>query len=177
MARVEDNQAFATRSAYSPVREEGQQQEGKYAIEMEDEVASSSWCCCFGFPSFGGGKKINQESRSLLQEEDNNNIDHGDYLHTESWFVNQLKQLKEFSELVAGPRWKNFIRKIGRYSKPKKYTKTAQTMYSPNSYALNFDDTRLEDDEEDDYRFSFSSRFSAPLSSTDKGRPATTNSL
>ncbi|CAI9097464.1 OLC1v1033897C1 [Oldenlandia corymbosa var. corymbosa] len=163
---------MAERLIEEEIQQQGNNDNNRHVFEMEDlevDQSSSSWCCCF---QFGGGRR-SQESRSLLQDD-------GEYVQRESWFVTRLKKLKEFSELVAGPKWKNFIRKFGKNSKPKKFTRT-EYMYSPNSYALNFADTRFEE-EEDDLFVSFSTRFSAPLSA-EKQRPppppppATTSSL
>ncbi|EXB80751.1 hypothetical protein L484_008531 [Morus notabilis] len=39
----------------------------------------------------------------------------------ESWLVKSAKKLKEVSEVLAGPKWKNFIRRLskcGRYADP-----------------------------------------------------------
>nr|XP_027070291.1 uncharacterized protein LOC113695404 [Coffea arabica] len=149
MARAEQKQAFT--SSYSAIREH--EQEGLHHDREEEEVASPSGCCCCCCFGFGGWKRSNQESKYLLRENSG---------HEESWFVDKLKNMKEYSEVVAGPKWKNLVRKIGKYVKPKK--STTQSMYTPNSYALNFDDGE-EEEEEDDLFVSFSSRFSAPLSS------------
>lgn len=146
MAAAEEKQAFT--STYAPIREE--EREGNDQ-EFDDIASSSGYCCCFGI---GGWRKTNHESKYLLQETNN-----GHEQYKESWYVNKLKKLKEYSEVVAGPKWKNFVRKIGKYLKPKK--SRTQSMYSPQSYALNFDDA---EEQEDDLFASFSSRFSAPLS-------------
>ena len=54
----------------------------------------------------------------------------------ENWLVKQAKKVKDVSELLAGPKWKNFIRSINKKSK----TSSMQFQYDPRSYALNFDD-------------------------------------
>ncbi|KAG5056692.1 hypothetical protein JHK86_011688 [Glycine max] len=48
-----------------------------------------------------------------------------------------LKKLREWSEIVAGPKWKTFIRRFNR-NRPNKRIPTYQ--YDPFSYALNFDE-------------------------------------
>ncbi|KAF2317108.1 hypothetical protein GH714_011822 [Hevea brasiliensis] len=66
----------------------------------------------------------------------------GDNQHEESWVMRQLKKVKEVSEVVAGPKWKTFIRKVGGYIKNTKKQKNNydnQFHYDPESYALNFD--------------------------------------
>ncbi|KAL3532236.1 hypothetical protein ACH5RR_005757 [Cinchona calisaya] len=149
MARAQEKQAFTT-STYSPIREQNQEDH----LDFDEIATPSGCCCCFGWI------KNNHESKYLLQE--NNGLEQQ---HKESWFVNKLKKLKEFSEVAAGPKWKNLVRKIGKYLKPdNKQSRTYQSMYTPNSYALNFDDGG-EEEEDDDLFVSFSSRFSAPLSS------------
>ncbi|KAL8118303.1 uncharacterized protein LOC141659924 [Apium graveolens] len=71
--------------------------------------------------------------------------------------VNSLKKLREWSEIVAGPKWKTFIRRFNRSKSSNKY------QYDPLSYALNFDEgpTRNGDPVEvDEYLTrNFSSRY------------------
>ncbi|KAF2312994.1 hypothetical protein GH714_008635 [Hevea brasiliensis] len=57
----------------------------------------------------------------------------------DGWFVERARKLKEISEVLAGPRWKNFIR---RFTKVHGFNKKRRTQYQydPQSYALNFDD-------------------------------------
>ncbi|EPS69831.1 hypothetical protein M569_04939, partial [Genlisea aurea] len=55
--------------------------------------------------------------------------------------VEALKKVREWSELVAGPKWKTFIRRFnhiasGGRAKPP----PPRFQYDPLSYALNFDD-------------------------------------
>jgi hypothetical protein len=52
--------------------------------------------------------------------------------------VRKLKKVKEASEIVAGPKWKTFIRKIGAYIKKRKQ-RNNQAQYDAESYTLNFD--------------------------------------
>lgn len=53
----------------------------------------------------------------------------------EKWWVKKAKKVKEVSEeLVAGPKWKNFI---GSINNKKRRT---QQQFHPQSYVLNFDD-------------------------------------
>ncbi|KAF8389172.1 hypothetical protein HHK36_025865 [Tetracentron sinense] len=55
----------------------------------------------------------------------------------ENWWVKRGKKVKEMSEVLAGPKWKTFIRKFSGYSNNKK--RKVQFQYDPQSYALNFD--------------------------------------
>ncbi|KAL1810310.1 hypothetical protein DCAR_0729998 [Daucus carota subsp. sativus] len=50
--------------------------------------------------------------------------------------VSSLKKLREWSEIVAGPRWKTFIRRFNR----NKSGGSNKYQYDPLSYALNFDE-------------------------------------
>ncbi|XVE71574.1 hypothetical protein DITRI_Ditri10aG0162200 [Diplodiscus trichospermus] len=94
-----------------------------------------------------------------------NNIDETDTLlhqsgeHRETWWKSKVKKLKEFSEKLAGPKWKNFIRKMSGYCNKRK-TQKNRFQYDAYSYALNFDDGA--DKEGDDLLQGFSSRFAAP---------------
>ncbi|XP_071686823.1 uncharacterized protein [Rutidosis leptorrhynchoides] len=75
--------------------------------------------------------------------------------------VTALKKLREWSEIVAGPRWKNFIR---RFNRNKSFgNKSSQFQYDPLGYALNFDEGPYEtgdSDLENEYMIrNFSSRY------------------
>ncbi|KAI3801780.1 hypothetical protein L1987_29894 [Smallanthus sonchifolius] len=78
----------------------------------------------------------------------------------DGWFMKRAKSLKEYSVLVAGPKWKNFIRRFSRRPRTRSNANTP-FMYDPQSYALNFNDG---DDHEDDDLLprSFSTRFTPP---------------
>ncbi|KAJ6914394.1 hypothetical protein NC651_016608 [Populus alba x Populus x berolinensis] len=58
--------------------------------------------------------------------------------HRDPWSVRKLKKVKEASEIMAGPKWKTFIRKIGAFIKKRKQ-RNNQAQYDAESYALNFD--------------------------------------
>ncbi|KAK1389437.1 Stress induced protein [Heracleum sosnowskyi] len=87
----------------------------------EEETVSTSRFSCFGFC-------FNNRGWTLL---------HGQQ-REESWLIKKAKKVKEFTEVVAGPKWKNFIRKLGKYTKKSRIAECRQ--YDPHSYALNFDD-------------------------------------
>ncbi|WOH06011.1 hypothetical protein DCAR_0625434 [Daucus carota subsp. sativus] len=90
----------------------------------EDETVSGSRFSCLGCFCFD-----NQRQWSML---------HGGEPREESWLITKSKEVKEFTEVVAGPKWKNFIRKLSKYSKKTRMAECRQ--YDPQSYALNFDD-------------------------------------
>ncbi|XP_060206511.1 uncharacterized protein LOC132634247 [Lycium barbarum] len=84
--------------------------------------------------------------------------------------INVVKKLREWSEIVAGPRWKTFIRRFNR----NKNGTHAKYQYDPLSYALNFDEGN-NGEEDDEYGLrDFSTRYaSIPASargSMDLGR-------
>lgn len=97
--------------------------------------------------------------------------------------VDALMKVREWSELVAGPRWKTFIRRFRR-SSPRHGAAGGvggggKLNYDPLSYALNFDEGDLldADDSEDEEAHvgrgdgllyqSFSSRLSTPAAVID----------
>ena len=72
-----------------------------------------------------------------------------------------FKKIREWSEIVAGPRWKTFIR---RFKHSKSFAKqSSKFQYDPLSYALNFDQGPLQNadpETENEYLFrNFSSRY------------------
>lgn len=54
------------------------------------------------------------------------------------WGSEKLKGLKEISEKIAGPKWKNFIRSFS--SGRKKMKRDVDFTYDLKNYSLNFDD-------------------------------------
>ncbi|KAG8092758.1 hypothetical protein GUJ93_ZPchr0012g19416 [Zizania palustris] len=77
--------------------------------------------------------------------------------------VDALMKVREWSELVAGPRWKTFIRRFRR-SSPRHHGGGGRLNYDPLSYALNFDEGHgccSPDGHHAGYR-DFSTRFVAP---------------
>lgn len=82
----------------------------------------------------GGGDEERLESRSrsgwsgCLQEERGGG----------KWGSQKLKGLKEISEKIAGPKWKNFIRSFS--SGRKKMRRDVDFTYDLKNYSLNFDE-------------------------------------
>nr|GMC50622.1 uncharacterized protein LOC104243135 [Ipomoea batatas] len=113
--------------------------------------------CCFCFPCFGSANrgglrwwhKQNQhqlggevEERSLL-----------------SRGISALKKLREWSEIVAGPRWKTFIR---RFNRSKSGGRQGKFQYDPLDYSLNFDQGPGNLEEETEYAYrNFSVRYAS----------------
>ncbi|KAK7821278.1 hypothetical protein CFP56_037898 [Quercus suber] len=114
-------------------------------FEDDEEIGTSSCCGCFQglcfrwFPNDNGGGTY----RYLIQQQSGEK--------KEDWLVNKMRQVKQFSELLGGPKWKNFIR--------------IQSQYDLQSYALNFDDG-INGEVEDDAYLDFIPRYVAPLGIT-----------
>lgn len=98
----------------------------------DDELVPSSSCGCFWglyarvLPC-GRNSNSGITRRYLLQQGE---------VARENWLVENVKKVREFSEVLAGPKWKNFIRSIGSIYKKRR----VQAQYDPHSYALNFDE-------------------------------------
>ncbi|KAL4584953.1 hypothetical protein LXL04_009566 [Taraxacum kok-saghyz] len=80
--------------------------------------------------------------------------------------VAALKKIREWSEIVAGPKWKTFIRRFNHSKSSGKQSSKFQ--YDPLSYALNFDQGPLQNGDpetENEYMIrNFSSRYAMPPS-------------
>ncbi|XP_075473851.1 uncharacterized protein LOC142504891 [Primulina tabacum] len=147
---------MAANATYSSITERQQEYGGD---NHEPEAAG---CGCFRRFCFGWDDEGPSSHNYLLRE-----TAPGSALQKESWVVEKFKKLREFSEMVAGPKWKNLVRKIGKFCNPKKSNKETtdqQFRYSPQSYAMNF--AGGEEDEDGQLLHSFSTRF-APYAATD----------
>ncbi|KAK8706700.1 hypothetical protein V6N13_057777 [Hibiscus sabdariffa] len=114
-----------------------------YSQDFEDLISSSSGCggCFRGLFRWRNGY--------LLQSEENR----------EGWVKRKAKKLQEMSEVLAGPKWKNFIRRFSIYGMNKKRRSTTM-QYDIQSYELNFDQGIPR--EADAGFLGFSARFVAP---------------
>lgn len=129
-------------------------------MEMErEEYDFNEACGCGCFRVFNlkwwKGHHEEEGKRLLEQKGEGRNGE-------ETWMVEKLRKMKEVSEVVAGPKWKTFIRKISGYVK-KHQKNNNRFQYDEHSYALNFN-SGAQSENEDYFPPSFSSRFSAPLS-------------
>ncbi|XP_075651904.1 uncharacterized protein LOC142622337 [Castanea sativa] len=121
--------------------------------DYDEDSASGSWCGCFRLLGFRPQRKRNDnESKYLLQQK-------GEL--RESWWKNKLNKVKQVTEVLAGPKWKTFVRKFSGFGINKNKKDRNKFQYDPESYALNFDGGF--DSEEDDLLLGFSSRFAAPI--------------
>ncbi|KAK4437184.1 hypothetical protein Salat_0052300 [Sesamum alatum] len=125
-------------------------------------------CCCGFFPCFDRSGNSSpsaavvgltwwQKIRTVSETGSTNSL----------WArgVGALKKIREWSEIVAGPRWKTFIRRFNR-NRSGSGSRHVNFQYDPLSYAMNFDEGpgqngHFVDEEEEDgyYSRNFSSRY------------------
>ncbi|KAJ1385892.1 hypothetical protein SESBI_41296 [Sesbania bispinosa] len=118
--------------------------------DLEEASGSGCGCGCFRvFRSKWWQQGHEEEGTRLLGQKGEGG---------ETWMVEKLRKVKEVSEVIAGPKWKNFIRKIGGYFNKRQKNRF---QYDEHSYALNFNSGAQSEDE--DMPPSFSTRFSAPF--------------
>ncbi|KZV55880.1 hypothetical protein F511_15730 [Dorcoceras hygrometricum] len=135
--------------------------------DLQEAAFFGRGCCCFwSFPCFQSRESNNWERIWTSEKEEENIIGH--------WWdkgANVLKKVREWSELVAGPKWKTFIR---RFNRTAGRARPAKFQYDPLSYALNFDDGPGQNGQfEDDRVFrDFSSRYAPSKVSMDMGKDA-----
>ncbi|KAI3454525.1 hypothetical protein Pfo_011188 [Paulownia fortunei] len=122
--------------------------------------------CCFFFPCFD---RSGDSSPSPAEIDGTNSL----------WArgVGALMKIREWSEIVAGPRWKTFIR---RFNRNRSGSRHANFQYDPLSYAMNFDEGPGQNDHfeeeagEDGYYYgsrNFSSRYAKGSMDLDKDGP------
>ena len=118
----------------------------------DEETSSASGCGCFRLFGFRQRRSNDNESNYLLQQ-------NGE--HRETWWKNHLNKVKQVTEVLAGPKWKTFLRKFSRFGINKNRKEKNRYQYDPESYALNFD--RGLDSEDDALVLDFTSKFAAPI--------------
>ncbi|KAL4296216.1 hypothetical protein GQ457_12G020040 [Hibiscus cannabinus] len=107
--------------------------------DFDDTMSSSGCGGCFG-------GLFRWRHGYLLQSEEKR----------EGWVKRKAKRLQEISEVLAGPKWKNFIRRFSIYKK----RRPTRMQYDIQSYELNFDEGNR--GEADAGFLGFSARFAAP---------------
>ncbi|KAG6398248.1 hypothetical protein SASPL_139703 [Salvia splendens] len=99
-----------------------------YPNDLRDAAFFRRGCCFFSFPCFRS-RRFERIPPSSGESE----------VISRNWWgqgVEALKSVREWSELVAGPRWKTFIR---RFNQTGGRSRTARCRYDPMSYSLNFE--------------------------------------
>lgn len=133
---------------------------------LMESFSSRSRCCSF-LPCFGSGPS---PARTRLGSSSSPSV--WERLQTtaeteDTWWSGPLKGLKkirEWSEIIAGPKWKTFIRRFNRNGRSP--STTLKFHYDPLSYSLNFDEGPGQNSHlAEEYFPDFSSRYAAvPLS-------------
>ncbi|KAJ9140348.1 hypothetical protein P3X46_031007 [Hevea brasiliensis] len=119
--------------------------------------------CCFCFPCFSSRRS--SFVRLAWWERIRSSRGHSD---DNPWWApgfRAIKKIRQWSEIVAGPRWKTFIRRFNR-NRGSGNNRHGKFQYDPFSYALNFDEGPGQNsnvDVEDDYGGfrDFSSRYAS----------------
>lgn len=123
-------------------------------IDGGDALLASKRYSCLCFPCFGPHRSTNSDEPSWWERaKDKAKFDGDD--HWWSGGIRSLKKIRQWSEIVAGPRWKTFIRRFNR-NRPAA-VKLGKFHYDPISYALNFDEGNngVENFEGDEYNGGF----------------------
>ncbi|KAE9601443.1 hypothetical protein Lal_00024067 [Lupinus albus] len=118
--------------------------------------------CCFAPRRSSWWERVRSTSFSPRSHE--SNFTGGDRWWTRG--IRAFKKIREWSEIVAGPKWKTFIRSFNRSGK-----RIPNYQYDALSYALNFDEGQNGDSQHDGYR-NFSTRYagaSVKTVSTERG--------
>ncbi|WRX33987.1 hypothetical protein QQP08_026474 [Theobroma cacao] len=120
------------------------------ARDFEERISSSGCGCIQGLCWWrrngnGGGQEYLLHQKEEVRD---------------GWLKRKAMKLRETSEVLAGPRWKNFIRRFSIHGINKKRRPSMLFQYDPQSYELNFDEGIHR---EVDAGFpGFSARFAAP---------------
>lgn len=122
--------------------------------EEADLMFDKRGCCCFVFP---WSRRRTSASTSADWWE---RIQESDRSGATGCLTEASMKLRDWSELLAGPRWKTFIRRFNKNSRHLGGSTRlgVKFQYDPLSYALNFDESP---DADAGFR-DFSSRFAAP---------------
>ncbi|KAG7550678.1 hypothetical protein ISN45_Aa06g014410 [Arabidopsis thaliana x Arabidopsis arenosa] len=137
-------------------------------MDATDEMHEAMFAkrgCCFLLPCLGSSQPSGPNGSVWWQR-----IRTVDKLEPdERWWVSGWMKMREWSELVAGPKWKTFIRRFGRNhccggvdggcNRPEHVS----FRYDSWSYSLNFDDGKQTGHFEDEFPYrDYSMRFTAP---------------
>ncbi|KAF5734743.1 hypothetical protein HS088_TW15G00235 [Tripterygium wilfordii] len=140
---------------------------------LEEETSNSllvNTRCCFCFPNCFGPRRSSPIGLVWWERIRTSQV----YQDDRHWWTRAFMRIRGWSELVAGPKWKTFIRRFNRNRSGNRHGKF---QYDPMSYALNFDNQINDFEPEDDYASlrNFSTRY-ASVSGPDKN-PLTAGSV
>ncbi|MCL7035982.1 hypothetical protein MKW94_010503 [Papaver nudicaule] len=135
--------------------------------ELSDMVYGNNRGCCFWIPCLSSSNRRSETDRLVWWDRDRDNRTPESHQGEDKWWKkgwSAIMKVREWSEIIAGPKWKTFIR---RFNKNGNNSKSGKFQYDPLSYALNFDEGPGQSGQLDDdhaYR-DFSSRYAAiPMS-------------
>ncbi|XP_030553579.2 uncharacterized protein LOC115757480 [Rhodamnia argentea] len=129
-----------------------------------DESADAAFAkrgCCFWVPFLGSSDDDVDRPPAVAAPAGTNWWERVGDTPDDPWWARGWHRVREWSELVAGPRWKTFIRRFNK----NRFSRNPQFRYDPLSYALNFDEGPGQNGhplfEEDVLRRDFSSRYAS----------------
>lgn len=133
------------------------------AIDETSNVLIRNTRCCFIFPCFNSRRQSSSAAGVAWWQRVQS--------HDRWWApaVAAFQRVREWSEIVAGPKWKTFIRRFNRNRSGNSHNHHGKFQYDPLSYSLNFEeDSNFDNDDEfTGFRRDFSSRYaSSKLAST-----------
>ncbi|XP_078439601.1 uncharacterized protein LOC144709828 [Wolffia australiana] len=126
-------------------------------VEEADAIFPQRGCCFFWVPTFSGGDRATPPTAGGSGGWERISAGVGGRPAADPWWRRALMKVREWSEVVAGPRWKTLIRRFNRSAPWCGGARQAKFQYDPLSYALNFEDDGASREE-------FSSRFTMPNS-------------
>ncbi|XP_057447488.1 uncharacterized protein LOC130739252 [Lotus japonicus] len=125
--------------------------------DMQEVLFAKRACICYLIPCFSSSETSLSWWERVRSPE-----------NKERWWARGWSKVRDWSEIIAGPKWKTFIRRLNRNNNrtgagAASYEKKGSFHYDPLSYALNFDDGGVEDV----YSYGgFSARFASIPAST-----------